>query len=335
MATTGTRFLDDSKPKSSGTAIQSSEPRVSPIADSRDHSGRGARLGSSEARQRGKNATAERRRQKRARVRLMARVCPAELSVESGSEVAATVNASCYSLYFVSVRDCYRVGMRVRVAFPYDAANPGAVYMEDWGEVTRIDELPNRRVGVALHLQRAEPAARGGDDWISGRDWVWKPFGSRGATAERRLTSRRLFSADALVVDEQAAIRLQARCSDLSLQGCYVDTMNPLPVGTLACLELRVKDEVFRTIAQVSSSHAGMGMGLRFEEPSPDQIAVLAGWLGLQPGVQLRSEPRAGVTEQNDDLERTLAKGAVRDMVQKGSLTKADLSEILFDPGRS
>jgi hypothetical protein len=268
-------------------------------------------------------------------MRLMARVCPAELSVETGSEVAATVNASCYNLYFLTVRDCYRVGTRVRVAFPYDAADPEREYTEDWGVVTRVDELPNGRIGVALHLQRAERATRTGNDWITGSDWIWKPFGSRGAAAERRVTSRRLFSADALVIDEQAGIRLRARCSDLSLQGCYVDTMNPFPVGTLACVELRTNDEVFRAIAQVSSSHAGMGMGLRFEDPASDQIAVVVGWLGLQPGVQMSSEHRAGASEQSDDLERTLAKSAVRDMVQKGSLTKADLSEILFNSGRS
>jgi hypothetical protein len=50
--------------------------------------------------------------------------------------------------------------------------------------------------------------------------------------AERRLAIRHSFIAHAEVFDEQHATRLEARVSDLSLSGCYLDMLHPLPEGT-------------------------------------------------------------------------------------------------------
>lgn len=57
-------------------------------------------------------------------------------------------------------------------------------------------------------------------------------IGSTGAVAqERRRMPRYAFSASAEAVHLEADTRLSGRVSDISRGGCYVDTINPFPVG--------------------------------------------------------------------------------------------------------
>jgi hypothetical protein len=52
--------------------------------------------------------------------------------------------------------------------------------------------------------------------------------------------------------------------SDLSLTGCYVETVSTLPVGTEILFMLRVRDNMVRGRAQVKTSHHAVGLGLVF-----------------------------------------------------------------------
>jgi len=52
--------------------------------------------------------------------------------------------------------------------------------------------------------------------------------------------------------------------SDLSLTGCYVETVSTLPVGSEILFMLRVRDNVVRGRAQVKTSHHAVGLGLEF-----------------------------------------------------------------------
>ena len=47
--------------------------------------------------------------------------------------------------------------------------------------------------------------------------------------------------------------------SDLSLTGCYVETVSTLPVGTEILFMLRVRESVVRGRAQVKTSHHAVG----------------------------------------------------------------------------
>ena len=155
---------------------------------------------------------------------------------------------------------------------------------------------------------------------------------SRGAAKERRLASRHPFSAAAVVVDPRASMRLQARCSDLSLGGCYLDTMNPFAEGTFAQLELRTAETVFEAVARVNSSHVGMGMGLGFQDLTSEQTSVLAHWLGGEQGERLQIAVPSEVIKQTESLDRVLALNLVRQMLAKGILTNADLTALVSEP---
>jgi hypothetical protein len=268
----------------------------------------------------------ERRRQKRAAVKLAARVRPADLYTEDSHEVLITVNASRQNLYFTTTSERYHLGMRLLVTFPYDIAHDSIAAPEDTGEVTRTERLPDRRIGVAVQLSNRALAARSAVGAV-------RPSISLGAVAERRITTRQPFSSEALVADSDANIRLRARCSDLSLKGCYVDTLNPFRTGTIVRVELRTADRVLEAVARVNSSHMGMGMGLCFQDLTPDQTSVLMNWLNNEPSGRMWVTNPLDAAKQEESMHRTLAIDLVRHMLSKGILTKADISDIFHNPG--
>jgi hypothetical protein len=98
--------------------------------------------------------------------------------------------------------------------------------------------------------------------------------------AERRLAPRIAFIASAEVLaTDHAACRLQARISDLSVSGCYVDTVNPLPDGSPVEVRIFNNSQVFEAPAKVVYSHAHLGMGLEFREIQLSSQGVLRDWL--------------------------------------------------------
>lgn len=52
--------------------------------------------------------------------------------------------------------------------------------------------------------------------------------------------------------------------ADISLHGCYVNLMTPLPVASELSLLLNVDEAIIRAAASVRTSHPGVGMGLQF-----------------------------------------------------------------------
>jgi hypothetical protein len=278
-------------------------------------------------------ARQERRTHKRAGVKLAARVRSAD-SRNGFEEVLVTVNASRQSLFFITSSEHFRLGMRLRVTFPFNSAHDSVAKAEDEAEVTRMERMPDNRVGVAVQL-RAAALATGAATGTAGQS------ASRGSAGERRHAGRQPFSAAVVIVDSHDSMRLKARCSDLSLGGCYVDTINPFTEGTIAHLELRTADTVFQAVARVTFSHIGMGMGLGFQDLTPEQTAVLANWLGskdnrrmwvAQPTERVKQAEPAENLKHAEAVDRNEALKLVRQLISKGILTNADLSTLFTEP---
>lgn len=96
---------------------------------------------------------------------------------------------------------------------------------------------------------------------------------------ERRQTPRFPFIASAEVVPEDNPSRLATRIGDISAADCYVDTINPLPGGTLVRVKIFTETHVFEAPATVVYSHTHLGMGLMFGEVPPNFQSVLQNWL--------------------------------------------------------
>jgi hypothetical protein len=95
----------------------------------------------------------------------------------------------------------------------------------------------------------------------------------------QRREPRYPFIASAELLEENSGARMNSRISDLSLNGCYVDTVNPLPDGTLIHLRICIETHSFEAPATVVYSHAFLGMGMKFREVPPKSEEVLRFWL--------------------------------------------------------
>ncbi len=95
----------------------------------------------------------------------------------------------------------------------------------------------------------------------------------------RRRVPRYPFLAAVEVTELSSGARLRARMSDLGVQGCYVQTLNPFPVGALVLLRLVNRKESLKTTGQVCHSQPTLGMGLAFTDLKFDQLVMLEDWL--------------------------------------------------------
>jgi hypothetical protein len=96
---------------------------------------------------------------------------------------------------------------------------------------------------------------------------------------ERRRTIRYAFAASAELSEEKSQTYLSARVSELSLYGCYFDTINPFPVSTPILVKIVTELVFFEAHATVVYSHPNLGMGVAFREVHPYFLKILQGWL--------------------------------------------------------
>jgi hypothetical protein len=122
---------------------------------------------------------------------------------------------------------------------------------------------------------------------------------------ERRRGPRYQVTAAVEMVDLKSQVRIQARTSDLSGGGCYVDTTSHLPVDATVKIRLTKGNRSFLAKARVVYSLPGMGMGLAFTSADPEQVATLKRWIGELSG---ELPPELNPTESAEPLR--VAKGS-------------------------
>jgi len=92
-----------------------------------------------------------------------------------------------------------------------------------------------------------------------------------------RKSPRLPFIAAAQVIETRTQARLQARTSDLSREGCYLDMLNPLPTGTRLKINVTHQNKQLDAVGRVVHCELNVGMGVQFEEIG--QRAVIDAWL--------------------------------------------------------
>ena len=97
---------------------------------------------------------------------------------------------------------------------------------------------------------------------------------------ELRRSPRIPFVATAEVTELETETRLPARTGDLSRNGCYMDMVNPLPLGTAVRVHITHGQRSFHANAGVVYCQAPLGMGLAFDQLESKHEAVLESWLG-------------------------------------------------------
>jgi hypothetical protein len=215
----------------------------------------------------------ERRKLRRAKLRLLTRMRPGEFDDGAFEEVAATLNASRKAFYFETVSDRYRAGMRLRVNFPHDP-KVSAMEVDGIGEVVRVDKKPTA-YGVAVVFWKQ------GDAPVDAARPEGTSEASRGA-GERRRHPREALVAASELIDLPTGLKARANTSDVSLGGCYVNTLNPFRLGTTLGLKIEHGGRMLEAEATVCTRFEGSGMGLAFRNITGEQLAILVQWLPIE-----------------------------------------------------
>lgn len=108
---------------------------------------------------------------------------------------------------------------------------------------------------------------------------VEAPVNSAPSFRERRSVPRFNLTAAAEVIEPRSGVRISGRISEISRNGCFLDILNPLPVGTRLRLTISRDQGTFSTDAKIIYLQAGMGAGILFLDVAPDQSKVLDAWL--------------------------------------------------------
>jgi PilZ domain len=97
--------------------------------------------------------------------------------------------------------------------------------------------------------------------------------------SERRRTPRYTFIASAELIEETSDVRIATRVSELSLYGCYLDMMNPFPVGTSVLVKISAGDAFFEAKSKIVYAQPNMGAGVVFLETEAQYQPILERWL--------------------------------------------------------
>ena len=84
------------------------------------------------------------------------------------------------------------------------------------------------------------------------------------SASDRRNRERRACSLGADVYREDSKVPHRSTLSDISTGGCYVETPEPFPQGTMLTIVVRTADAKLSVVGKVESTHPGYGMGVRF-----------------------------------------------------------------------
>src|SRR6266702_4083641 len=68
---------------------------------------------------------------------------------------------------------------------------------------------------------------------------------------ERRRGPRYPFIASAELIEQKADVRIASRVSELSLNGCYLDMMNPFPQGTMVLVKISAGEDFFQAKGKI------------------------------------------------------------------------------------
>lgn len=98
-----------------------------------------------------------------------------------------------------------------------------------------------------------------------------------------RTVPRYSFVAVADVTEPATQTCLHGRISEISRKGCYVDTLNPLPLGTLLKVVISRDLGTFASSGKVIYVQETFGMGVAFVDIAADQLMILDSWLAERP----------------------------------------------------
>ena len=145
-----------------------------------------------------------------------------------------------------------KVGDVIGVQYETRKARCRVVWVVDAGA------LKKTQVGVQLVADQDCP-------WVAALPPDMKVEERRGQSQDnRRKFARHRISFPLEMRDERVNTPMRVNATDISGNGCYVETVMPLPVGTSLRVDLWIEQERLSPTAVVRTRDPGVGMGIEF-----------------------------------------------------------------------
>lgn len=96
---------------------------------------------------------------------------------------------------------------------------------------------------------------------------------------ERHRARRYSFHAGINLTDLRSETQIKEQTSDLSLFGCHVDTLKPLPPETKVRIRIAHRSENFEALGRVTYSRSNAGMGILFTRIERHDQSILDKWI--------------------------------------------------------
>jgi len=120
---------------------------------------------------------------------------------------------------------------------------------------------------------------------------------------DQRKHVRYPFTATAEAIEQKTETRIKGRTSDLSLGGCYMDTISPFPEGTIIHLRITKCNVTFKIKARVAFAMNSMGMGLAFIPETNDSLIPVEKWIAEINGEAPVEFEEDGAMESTNETE--------------------------------
>lgn len=152
---------------------------------------------------------------------------------------------------------------------------------------------------------------------------------------EHRRHERFPLTAFVEALDPKSNTQISGRSSDVSLGGCYVDTLNPFHEGTVIRIRLTKDNVSFEANAKVVFSQIGMGMGVAFLSAEKDQFQIYQKWINQFSGNaspapdMLDAEQGSGGRNDLHIEEFLVLNDLVIALMRKGTLTEVEGKAML------
>jgi hypothetical protein len=166
------------------------------------------------------------------------------------SATAQNISATGACIYGIEAE--LKVGDVIGVQYETKKARCRVVWVVDAGA------LKKTQVGVQLVADQDCP-------WAAALPGGMKPE----ERTQQRQDNRRLFARHKIsfpieLRDERVNTPLRVNATDVSGNGCYVETVMPLPVATALRVEFWIEEERISATAVVRTRDPGVGMGIEF-----------------------------------------------------------------------
>lgn len=197
--------------------------------------------------------------ERRLPVRLPVRIEGVDIFERPFTQFTYTLNVSHHGACLVDLMFPLRTGDIVHITHQERTAT----FRVAWST-----QLPQRQIGVSA----LDPA---NDIW--GVDF--NQASEQSDRSDRRALRRFRCHGSAAVWQSGTKYSVEAKVSEMSEGGCYLEMATPPPVGTDLSVLLKVNGAMVCASATVRHSTPGVGMGVRFDSICTEELACLRGVL--------------------------------------------------------